>query len=371
MIPAPSGKRVNMKLSKGISSKFYDFRSEVSKYRLRPSKSLRNSRPFFISHFSSSLVKFKFPERGTREDFLYDGTFHEAVGCILVVAQLFGIMPVRGVRDKSPKNLKFKKFSIRFVLAILLILSLVWITVIDAIWIFRTTMEFAKLINFIFDFTNLLSFLCFLELARKWPRLMMRWHEVEKFLPQLKYQMDKQKMAYEIKMVSLLILSISMGSIRISKISMNLTSLTISAEHLLSITVGAHGANNCPSIRDPIRAYYISNYPQVFLIFPYSGALGTFTKFLNIIATFAWSYTDLFVIVISIGLASKFRQINADLREVKGRSVHPGFWAEYRLYYRELSSLVSLVDRSLSKIILISVSNNLFFICVQLLRSLE
>lgn len=96
-----------------------------------------------------------------------------------------------------------------------------------------------------------------------------------------------------------------------------------------------------------------------------------FTKFLNIIATFAWSYTDLFVIIISIGLASKFKQINEDLIAVKGMSVHRGFWNEYRLYYREVTKLISTVDLALSKVILISVSNNLFFICVQLLKSLE
>lgn len=83
------------------------------------------------------------------------------------------------------------------------------------------------------------------------------------------------------------------------------------------------------------------------------------------------SLSDLFVIVVSIGLASKFKQINEDLMEVKGRSVHPAFWSEYRLYYREITSLISLVDNAMSKIILISISNNLFFICVQLLRSFE
>lgn len=112
-------------------------------------------------------------------------------------------------------------------------------------------------------------------------------------------------------------------------------------------------------------------------------------KYLNVVATFAWSYTgeenisigffiqiltmisDLFVIVVSIGLASKFKQINEDLMEVKGQSVRSGFWLQYRLYYRELSNLVAVVDKAMAKIILISISNNLFFICVQLLRSLE
>lgn len=94
-------------------------------------------------------------------------------------------------------------------------------------------------------------------------------------------------------------------------------------------------------------------------------------KFLNIIATFAWSYTDLFVILISIGLASKFKQINEDLMEVKDKSVLRTFWSEYRLYYREVVTLIYVVDEAMAKIILVSVSNNLFFICVQLLRSLE
>jgi hypothetical protein len=82
-------------------------------------------------------------------------------------------------------------------------------------------------------------------------------------------------------------------------------------------------------------------------------------------------YPDLFVIIISIGLASKFKQINDDLMSIKGLSVPPGFWAEYRLYYREITNLIYIVDRAMAKIILISISNNLFFICVQLLRSLE
>lgn len=158
-------------------------------------------------------VQFKFPTRGTREDFLYDGTFHEAVGAILAVAQLFGIMPVSGVREKSPRKLRFKKVSLRFVLCIAYIICLSWMVTLDMLWIYSTKVVFGKIIGIIFDFTNLLSLLCFLELATKWPELMIKWNEVEKFLPQLKYQMDKQKMAYEIKMASFVILFISMGKL--------------------------------------------------------------------------------------------------------------------------------------------------------------
>lgn len=77
------------------------------------------------------------------------------------------------------------------------------------------------------------------------------------------------------------------------------------------------------------------------------------------------------MIVVSIGLASKFKLINNDMMAVKGLGVQKSFWAEYRLYYREITSLILAVDTAMSKIILLSISNNLFFICVQLLRSME
>jgi gustatory receptor len=204
----------NMKVPKVVSSKFYEFSSELRKYQLRPSKQIKL---LFIQKciFKPSFfaVKLKFPSRGTREDFIYNGSFHEAVGFVLAFAQLFGIMPVGGVRAKTPQKLKFRKFSLRFLLCIGYIIGLSWMLVLEIIWISGASFEFGKLINFIFDFTNFFSILCFLELARKWPTLMAKWNEVEKFLPQLKYQMDKQKLAYEIKMVSFVILFISMGEL--------------------------------------------------------------------------------------------------------------------------------------------------------------
>lgn len=110
----------------------------------------------------------------------------------------------------------------------------------------------------------------------------------------------------------------------------------------------------------------------MFRVFPYSGWLGSLFKFVNIVMTFAWSYTDLFVIIISIGLTNKFEQLNDRLRKVKGRrGISHDFWSEYRAYYREIVNLIAIVDKAMSKVILISISNNLFFICVQLLRSLE
>jgi gustatory receptor len=64
--------------------------------------------------------------------------------------------------------------------------------------------------------------------------------------------------------------------------------------------------------------------------------------------------------------------MNCGLMKVRGkRGICVSFWSEYRVYYREIVELVAVVDKALAKIIVISISNNLFFICVQLLRSFE
>jgi gustatory receptor len=142
---------------------------------------------------------------------MYEGTFHEAVGTILTIAQLFGMLPVQNVKSKNPSKLKFTKCSLRFFLCLFAIFGTAWISILDIRWIASTKIEFGKLITLTFDATNCISILCFLELAKKWPKLMQEWYKIEKSLPQMRYQLDKQKMAYNIKMASFVVLFGSMS----------------------------------------------------------------------------------------------------------------------------------------------------------------
>lgn len=47
------------------------------------------------------------------------------------------------------------------------------------------------------------------------------------------------------------------------------------------------------------------------------------------------------------------------------------YWEFRRLQYRSLAELCELVDEAVSPIIIIALGNNLFCICIQLLRSLQ
>lgn len=50
-------------------------------------------------------------------------------------------------------------------------------------------------------------------LARKWPALMLDWHEVECDLPEYLTQMEKGRLAYKLKMVTVVAMALSLGEL--------------------------------------------------------------------------------------------------------------------------------------------------------------
>lgn len=46
-------------------------------------------------------------------------------------------------------------------------------------------------------------------------------------------------------------------------------------------------------------------------------------------------------------------------------------WREFREIYASLTHLVKLIDQNINKIIVISVANNVYFICTQLITEIE
>lgn len=118
-----------------------------------------------------------------------------------------------------------------------------------------------------------------------------------------------------------------------------------------------------------------------------------FINFINISATFVWNYTDIFIMIISIGLSTHFQLINKELEraniEVGSKlmnfvelifichvfcsfqNLSHQFWINVRKRYTKSCNLVADVDKSIGHIILFSYLNNLFLICKQLFESLR
>lgn len=160
---------------------------------------------------NSFPVKINFPQRATKEDLMYNGTFHEATGTIFACVQLFGIMPVLNVKSKTVNDLKFSRMSIRYFLSIIQNLGLLFLTSLTVLWISKKRLEFGKMISLVFYTSSWLSIVSFMSLAKRWSKVMVKWNQVEHYLPPLPHQMAKQKLAYKIKMIAFVVLCMSMS----------------------------------------------------------------------------------------------------------------------------------------------------------------
>lgn len=159
---------------------------------------------------------------------------------------------------------------------------------------------------------------------------------------------------------------------------------------MLSIVSAINYAEFCSRTDDPIRNFFELTNDEIFYALNYSAPLALWGKLQNVYSTFIWNYMDILVMIVSIGLASKFRQLNDNLLRFKGlvsffyflflfnshlvlffQHMAAAYWSERRIQYRNICTLCSTMDDAISFITIISFSNNLYFICVQLLRSLK
>lgn len=244
-----------------------------------------------------------------------DGNFQDSIYPVLAIAQCFGVMPVRNISSRNALDLKFTWKSFRYIFAVFVTMSCALEAVSTIVWTFSTRVEFGKLVILVYYITNFLSLYCFLRLARTWPNLMMRWHDVEMSLPQIEKKSKRRELLVRMRKTAAFILAMS------------------AVEHILSIVSSVLVVSDCPRIQNLVKAYYVRNFPQVFSFFEYSHVLGFYVKFIHITSTFVWSFADLFIMMISCGLSAKFKQVNEQLLLDKGKVICRSLLKAYRALF--------------------------------------
>lgn len=90
---------------------------------------LKNFKEFFLINyffFSKCPEKMGRLKRCLHTGFRFNGSFHEAIGSVLVIAQCFGVMPVCGVKCDSAEQLRFEWQSVRAVYSAIAFVGVVW-----------------------------------------------------------------------------------------------------------------------------------------------------------------------------------------------------------------------------------------------------
>lgn len=145
----------------------------------------------------------------------------------------------------------------------------------------------------------------------------------------------------------------------------------VSVEHSLSISYAIYYAHACLN-RESVESFFRQSWPQFFHHFTEYSLLKSITlQSVNVYCTVFWNFTDLFIIVISMALATRLRQINQSLCAAEGKVIPAAFWETHRIYYQTFKDLLLDVDDSMGFIVILSLSVNLYFVCIQLFNSIK
>ncbi|CAD7082425.1 unnamed protein product [Hermetia illucens] len=155
-------------------------------------------------------------------------------------------------------------------------------------------------VSLVFFTMSQLSYGLFLLLARKWPKMMAHWLDKESKFLHPPYTSSKDHLKRDVKLTTVVI-----GLLAIFEHIM----FQASTIYTFYIRVTQCQVES----EDYIRLYYTEHYPHVFSALPYNHVLAVMIQVLSFTSTFVWNFMDLFIILISIGLTKRFKQLNERL----------------------------------------------------------
>ncbi|XP_059226961.1 gustatory receptor for sugar taste 64e isoform X3 [Stomoxys calcitrans] len=318
-------------------------------YKIKSANVKQSQRKAIIMKLKHQILR-----RGQKQDYLHVGSFQEAIRPVLLMAQVFALMPVNGISSNSAQDLKFSWTMVRTWYSFVITVCFGICSGFNIVFAFRGVFSFDSVEGIMFYTSIFLIALIFFRMSQKWPSLMQQWQQVEQALPQQSSEMERSWLAHRIKMVLLVATTCSL------------------TEHLLSILTIVYYVNRCPRFNNqPIDSFLFSNFTQFFYFFEYTTIMGILGKIINVYSTFAWSFNDVFVMCLCLAMTAKFRQLNDFMAKYVKKPTSRAFWIERRRTYRMLCRLCGAVDDTIAVATLLCLSNNLYFICNKILKSLQ
>uniref|UniRef100_A0A336L7G7 CSON005726 protein n=1 Tax=Culicoides sonorensis TaxID=179676 RepID=A0A336L7G7_CULSO len=149
------------------------------------------------------------------------------------------------------------------------------------------------------------------------------------------------------------------------------------AEHILAKASSfygiSHEASYCNhTVDDRFKFYALREHYQIYQLIDYNPLVSLIFYALSAFLTFSWSFLDYFIILLSMGISERFRQINLYLCDCFENSSikisQPEFWKMLRYHFGLVCEILEFVDEKASVVIIVSCLSNLYFICLQVLN---
>ena len=198
----------------------------------------------------------------------------------------------------------------------------------------------------------------FLYLATKWKDIIAYWHKMEKPFLFEPYTMKGMKLPVKTRLIGFVFL------------------LFFLTEHLMFIGMAFHESNYQLIICNVTNVPLIQNFmrrlrPHLLDFLPYHWWIFPIFQWSLTCLVFCWNFVDYFIIIVSLGISTRFDQLNERLRETPNHQKDNKFWLEIRLHYTNLVSLLDFIDEKISLLVLLSMSHNLFLVCTKIFEAVK
>jgi gustatory receptor len=207
----------------------------------------------------------------------------------------------------------------------------------------------------IFYITSTIS--CALFLKVNWRCFFIGWSKVENiFLISNYYKHPPQQMTLKKKVYICIVIGLT--AYLVNQV------LYFTSE----IKKASHRVQVCNFTTSVVEEFVVDHLNHIFSVLPYNHAFGAIGEFFHCAMSFYWTFPDIFIMLLSIGISYRFQQINKRIEYFKCRIVSNDIWNEVRLHYVDVCELVKLVDTTFDKMILLATLNNSYMILVQVLH---
>lgn len=122
------------------------------------------------------------------------------------------------------------------------------------------------------------------------------------------------------------------------------------------------------------HSYFLAYRYHLVSVIPYHIIEYPIYLWVDILTVYSWNFVDVFIILVSVALDTRFKQINKRILNTRNRSlsfnINTKLWNDIRVHYYGLMELVEKVDNEISVLVLISTGHNLFTLCIIIFRAL-
>lgn len=198
------------------------------------------------------------------------------------------------------------------------------------------------------DFMNIILVLLqimFFNITMKWKMLMITWMKTESFLMSDNYELPASKLSLKRRVL----------------ICATIYWILSFLEHVFYQSSEMYRLYKeievCNSTHTNLAEIFITRHLSFifkYLPFGYNHILGVALEYLNVSYTFYWNFLDLFIILLSIGIAFLYEKINFRLKSMRGLSVNDSLWEEIRFHHVQISELTKIVNENINEMIITS-----------------